>query len=138
MRMGQTSESQSAATDTVLAVYVVESSYRIRERLVEAISGDPRVRVVATGETAQEVISRLHRLDVDVLILELRLREGSGFDVLRFLATAARRPRVIVLTAFAQPCFRHACMRLGADHFFDKARDYDRVPIVLKEWCEGC
>jgi len=40
---------------------------------------------------------------------------------------------VIVLTNYAFPQYRAKSLALGADHFFDKAREYHRVREVLEE-----
>jgi DNA-binding NarL/FixJ family response regulator len=44
-----------------------------------------------------------------------------------------RRPktRVIVLTNYAFPQYRAKSLSMGADYFFDKAREYHRVREVL-------
>jgi DNA-binding NarL/FixJ family response regulator len=68
----------------------------------------------------------------DVVILDLHLRSGSGFGVLRSLARdSAQRPRVIVLTGFDLPQYRREAETLGVDAFLNKSRDYHRLPILL-------
>jgi DNA-binding NarL/FixJ family response regulator len=41
--------------------------------------------------------------------------------------------KVIVLTNYAIPQYRDRSLALGADYFFDKSREYDRVRNVLEE-----
>jgi two-component system, OmpR family, response regulator len=72
---------------------------------------------------------------VDVVILDLHLRQGTGFGVMRTLATTQWQPRIIVLTNYRLPDYREAAFALGATHFLDKARDYGRLPEVLQEIC---
>jgi ActR/RegA family two-component response regulator len=69
------------------------------------------------------------------VVLDLQLRAGNGFNVLAASRVAADRQRVtvIVLTNFASAAYRERSMQSGADYFFDKARDYDRVTEVLEE-----
>jgi hypothetical protein len=40
---------------------------------------------------------------------------------------------VIVFTNFAITAYRDSALALGATHFLDKSRDYDRLPGVLRE-----
>jgi DNA-binding NarL/FixJ family response regulator len=72
-----------------------------------------------------------------VLILDLHLRQGTGFGVMRALSTSALKPRIIVLTNYDLPEYKSAAIALGATHFLDKARDYGRLPEVLREMCDA-
>jgi DNA-binding NarL/FixJ family response regulator len=105
-----------------LRVLLVEDSKVLTERLTEAI------RQIADVELLDAV---------DVVILDLHLRQGTGFGVLRGLAAGVARPRVIVLTNYDLPEYKSAAMALGATHFLDKARDYGRLPEILKEMSEA-
>jgi DNA-binding NarL/FixJ family response regulator len=71
-----------------------------------------------------------------VIILDLHLKQGTGFGVMRALATTQLKPRIIVLTNYDLPEYKNAAIALGATHFLDKARDYGRLPEVLHEICE--
>jgi hypothetical protein len=43
------------------------------------------------------------------------------------------RPVVVVLTNYNVPEYRDAALKLGAEHFMDKVRHYERLPEVLNE-----
>jgi hypothetical protein len=45
----------------------------------------------------------------------------------------ARRPGVGVLTNFALSTYRESALALGARHFLEKSRDYERLPCILSE-----
>jgi two-component system OmpR family response regulator len=66
--------------------------------------------------------------DVDVIVLDLHLKQGTGFGVMRALATLQRKPTVIVLTNFGLPEYGKASLAFGAALFLDKARDFARLP----------
>jgi len=58
----------------------------------------------------------------DVVILDVRLPDGSGLDLLRELPApgAAGRPFVIVMSASVLPADRDAARRSGSDAFLAK------------------
>ncbi len=119
-----------------LRVLLVEDSPLIRDRLIESISALDNVDIVGHADTAADALSTLQRIACDVVVLDLQLRVGHGFNVLTALrAWSDDRPRVtvIVLTNFASPVYRQRSMQGGADYFFDKALDYDRVTEVLEQ-----
>jgi CheY-like chemotaxis protein len=55
---------------------------------------------------------------VDVVLLDLHLRQGTGFGVLRSIpADQAKKVVVIVLTNYDLAEYRRAAAALGATHF---------------------
>jgi DNA-binding NarL/FixJ family response regulator len=46
-------------------------------------------------------------------------------------------PLVIMLTNFAHEQYRQKCLQLGADYFFDKSTEFDRVTEVLRKLPSG-
>lgn len=116
-----------------LRVLLVEDSVVLAERLAELIDPIEDVELVGVVDTESEAIATARRDPVDVIILDLHLKQGTGFGVLRALATLPQRPRVVVLTNYDLPEYESAAMKLGASYFLDKARDYDRLPKVLEE-----
>ncbi len=118
-----------------LKVLLVEDSKVLTERLSEVISQTSDVDLIGAVDNENDAVSRVRRDPVDVMILDLHLKQGTGFGVLRALAKSATRPKVIILTNYDLPEYKSAAMALGARYFLDKARDYDRIPEVLSEIC---
>ena len=117
-------------------VLLVEDSKVLTERLTEAIDQIADVHLIGTAETEAAALAVVMHEPVDVIILDLHLRQGTGFGVMRALATAQLKPRIVVLTNYDLPEYQKAAFALGATHFLDKARDYGRLPDVLLEICE--
>ena len=120
-----------------LSVLLVEDSQVLIERLTEAIGEMTDLKLICTVDTEAAAVAVVRREPVDVIILDLHLRQGSGFGVMRALATAQLNPQIIVLTNYDLPEYKNAAIALGATHFLDKARDYGRLPEVLHEICEA-
>lgn len=121
-----------------LRVLLVEDSPLIRERLAESIAEPGRIEIVGQADSEQAAIGMLSASPWDAMVLDLQLRHGTGLGVLR--ALISRRPanvKVIVLTNYAFPQYRAKSMALGADYFFDKAREYHRVREVLDDLASG-
>ena len=118
-----------------LRVFLVEDSPVIRERLTESISALAHVAVVGTADSEGEAIGALHETACDAVVLDLQLKRGHGFNVLKAVRRRVERPRltVIVLSNLSSSQYRDRSLDLGADYFFDKAREYDRVCDVLEK-----
>ncbi len=119
-----------------LRVLLVEDSKVLTERLTEAIRQIPAVELVGTVDTETAAIAAVKRETVDVIILDLHLKQGTGFGVMRALAGGTTKPRIVVLTNYDLPEYKNAATALGATHFLDKARDYGRLAEVLQEICQ--
>jgi len=127
-------------TDRPLRVFLVEDSAVLRERLAESLGALPGVQVIGSSDTEQAAIDELRGLQCDAVVLDLQLKQGNGFNVLKAIRqaeTSAHRTVVIVLTNYAFSLYRHRCLQAGADFFLDKARDYERLPQVLYAVAEG-
>jgi len=118
-------------------VLLVEDSKVLTERLTEAIGQIADVQLIGTAETEAAAVALLAREPVDVIILDLHLRQGTGFGVMRALTATQLKPLIVVLTNYDLPEYQSAAFALGATHFLDKARDYGRLPEVLHEICEA-
>ncbi|HWW28856.1 MAG TPA: response regulator transcription factor [Steroidobacteraceae bacterium] len=118
-----------------LRVLLVEDSKVLTERLTEAIGQISDVELVGTADSEAGALAAFKREPVDVIILDLHLKQGTGFGVMRALATSQQKPRIIVLTNYDLPEYKNAAIALGATHFLDKARDYGRLPELLHEIC---
>jgi two-component system, OmpR family, response regulator len=116
-----------------LKVLLVEDSKILVERLIEAIDQIPSVELIGTVDTEAAAIAIVQRQSIDVIILDLHLKQGTGFGVMRALATTSLRPCILVLTNYDLPEYKNAALALGATHFLDKGRDYTRLPELLEQ-----
>jgi len=112
-------------------VFIAEDAALLRARLVTLIEAVGETRVVGEAATPAEAVEGILRTRPDCVILDLHLRGGSGLDVLRELRAHKAECVVIVLTNHPERAYRDACLAAGAKWFFDKSREFDRVPAVI-------
>jgi DNA-binding NarL/FixJ family response regulator len=115
-------------------VCIVEDSDIVRERLAAMLTETGGVEVVGEASGAVEALAIVRRLRPDVVILDLQLAEGSGFDVLKTIRRDGPTPLVLVLTNHASLQHRQRCLKAGADCFFDKAVEFAKVQEVCQRW----
>ena len=123
---------KSQLTEAV-RVLLVEDSPIVAERVKESIREIPGVCVVDTLDRESAAVDTLARGGIDVVIIDQHLNRGTGFGVLRALPRLERpRPVIIIFTSYDLPEYRRQAMALGADHFLDKAQDFERIPQLLQ------
>jgi len=122
-----------------LRVVIVEDSPIIRARLAESLAEIPNIEIVGDAATEADALALMRQANWDVAILDLQLKQGTGLGVLKSLSQDPRPAgtRIIVFTNYSFPQYRARSMLLGADYFFDKAREFPRVRAVLIELAAG-
>lgn len=127
------------SSSTALRVLLAEDSTLLAARLTELIRRLPDVELIGTVDCEADALTHVAAGTPDVLILDLHLRSGSGFGVLRALArsrfrTNGRRPKIVILTNFGLPEYRKEAEAFGVEAFLDKSRDYFRLPSLLTDF----
>jgi DNA-binding NarL/FixJ family response regulator len=120
-----------------MKVLIVDDSAKMRERLISMLEGIEGVEVVGEAEDAPGAIVMNEWLKPDAIVLDIRIPKGSGFEVLERVKRRTRPPIVIMLTNFAYPQYRDKCLQSGADYFFCKSEEFERIPEVLETLVNG-
>jgi CheY-like chemotaxis protein len=120
---------EPAESSDELRVLLVEDSPRIAERIRELLTQEGRVRILATVDNESSAIQALRQLPVDLMILDLQLKMGTGFGVLE--GAGAQRPPTIVMTNYAQPQYQERARHFGVEHFLNKALDFEKLPTLV-------
>ena len=119
------------ATADITRVYLVEDSPLIRDRLLDLLVEIEGVAIAGVADSEAPAIAEILRERPDTVVLDLRLAEGSGLNVLRAVHAQAPEIIFIVLTAFDSPQYRNTCINAGASHFFDKSSEIGQVRAVI-------
>ena len=118
----------------LLRVFLVEDSPHVRDLLLDFLNEPGEVEIVGYADTETDSVGAILADPVDVVIVDLRLREGSGMAVIEKLrqANLQPQPKIIVFTNHPFPEIRARAMQIGADYFFDKSADYDSIRTTLQ------
>jgi len=115
-----------------MKLFLVDDSVLIQNCLEVLVSDFPEIEIVGRAETPLEAIKGIRELKPDAVILDIRLKEGSGFDVLLNIKAEDPSPVVIMLTNYPYVQYREKSMELGADYFFDKSTEFDEIAPIFK------
>jgi DNA-binding NarL/FixJ family response regulator len=124
-----------------LQVYVVEDSeiiLRLLESAIESAGGG----LIGFGGDAQQVIRDLQRLKPDLVLIDLVLASGTGFDVLEAMQSGnvAGNAIAAVFSNHVSPDNRARSLRLGASFVFDKStqgREALHLINAMADWRRG-
>lgn len=102
----------------MIRVAVVDDHPLVREGTAAIVARAEDMEIAGVAGSLEELRPMLDG-SVDVLLLDLRLGQDSGFDLLRSKADAPM-PAVVVLTSYDYPQYADAALRLGAAGFVVK------------------
>ena len=114
-----------------LRVLLVEDSPLLAERLRESLDDLENIEVVGVVSDESSAVAAARSERVDVIVLDLQLKEGTGFGVMQRLGKA--RPTIIVFTNYMLPEYQRRANALGVEYFLNKSVDYERLPQLIQE-----
>ena len=105
-------------------ILIVDDDTALLERYVESLSDAYRVVTVQTGRVAIERVKR--RSDIDLAVIEYRLSDMSGIDVMKEIKDAEPSVLVLIATAYGDE-------EVAVEAFRNGARDYLKKPFSISE-----
>jgi DNA-binding NarL/FixJ family response regulator len=116
-----------------LHVLIIDDSLLLRKRMCCRMERIPGVAVVGEAGNVQEGLDHFRRLLPDIVVLDLQMPGGSGWDVLETIKRERPATRVAIFTNYPLPQFRKKSVECGAEWFFDKTTESRQLEEVLKD-----
>jgi DNA-binding NarL/FixJ family response regulator len=101
----------------VIRVAVVDDHPLVREGTAALVDRQEDMEIAGVAGSLAELRPILEAGSTDVLLLDLRLGQESGFELLR---SDVAMPAVVVVTSYDYPQYADAALRLGATGFVVK------------------
>jgi CheY-like chemotaxis protein len=125
-------ESLNRVKGGIVKAYIVDDSEVVIERLKTMLSELKEIEIIGQANNPFDAINGIRTLKPDVVTLDLQMPGGSGIGVLLSTKRDDPSPTVLILTNYPYPQYRKKCMEAGADFFFDKSTEFEKIPEVLK------
>jgi len=116
-----------------MRLLIADDSDILRARMAEVFSEIRGIEIVGQIGSSQEVIDAVNNLKPDVIILDIRMPGGNGIAVLEAIKKRKNSSVVIMFTNFPYLQYRKKSMELGADYFFYKAIEFEKLIDLVKD-----
>ena len=116
-----------------MKIFIADDSQLLRDRIKDALAEVEGVEIIGETENALETRHLIKKIEPDMVILDIRMPGGSGIDVIHSIKKLHPNTIVVMFTGYPYPQYRKRCLELGADYFFDKASDLDRLISIVNE-----
>jgi len=110
-----------------ISVYVAEDQPAFQEAVARAIKARPDFELVGAAADGRTALEEIRALRPAVALLDLRLPNVDGLEVLRAIQRDALETRVVVLSADSSRAFVYDALKLGAAGFLTKAATLTKI-----------
>lgn len=115
-----------------ISVLCVDDHPIVREGIVSLLGSDPEIRIAGEAETASQAITAFHEYQPDVTVLDLRLPDGDGVDVIRTIRKTFPKARFVVLTSAEGDIDIRRALEAGAQAYLIKGLVRKELRQVVK------
>ncbi len=118
-----------AAMPADRSLLIVENDKSFLQRLARAMEG--RGFTVTTAESVADGLAQLETISPAFAVVDMRLEDGNGLDVISALKRRRPDARAIILTGYGNIATAVNAVKLGAVDYLSKPMDADDVVAAL-------
>ncbi len=112
------------------SLLIVDDDAPFRNRLVRAMEN--RGFATTSAESVEEGIAAVRKSPPAYAVVDLRLEDGNGLDVVQAIRETRAEARVIVLTGYGAIATAVAAVKAGAVDYLAKPADADDIENALR------
>ncbi len=124
-------------TDSPQRLLIIDDHPLFRRGVMQLVRMAGEFDVVGEASSGREGLDLARRLEPDMVLLDLNMKDMSGLDVLKEMKSWDNDPRVVMLTVSDQAEDLIGALRMGADGYLLKEMDPDELVGKLKEAAAG-
>jgi two-component system, NarL family, response regulator len=132
-------KSSSMFATKVIRVLIADDHPVVREGLVTILKSAKDISVVAEAADGEETCKLYSELAPDVLLLDLRMPEKDGLEVITdlMLSHCNPRPRIIVMTTYEREGDVRRSLEAGAKGYLVKGADPQQIREAIRKVAAG-
>lgn len=113
-----------------LKVFLVEDSEIMVRLITGKVETIETIQIDGLSDKVDGTFNQIVSKQPDVVVLDLKLKDGNGIELLSEIRKAFLPVKVIVFTMYNS--FEKECRKNGCDYFFDKSNNFDELIHTLR------
>jgi two-component system, NarL family, nitrate/nitrite response regulator NarL len=114
-----------------MKIVIADDSSLLRDRIKSLLNGLKEKLVIYEAENGLEALKLIIDKKPNLVILDIRMPEMNGIEVLNKISGLGLKLKVCMLTSYAYKPYREKCLAAGASCFFDKNQSMDGLIEVV-------
>ena len=114
-----------------MTVLIADDSNFMLERLQQMLENLEHVEVVGTYHNGTDALIAIQKLKPDMAILDNKMPGLKGVDIIREVRKSNHKIKLMLLTFYSDSYYKQQAMNAGADYFFSKSEDFEKIPKVI-------
>ncbi len=114
-----------------MKIVIADDSSLLRDRIRSLLNNINHNSVVFEAENGVEALQLIRGNEPDLAILDIRMPEMSGIEVLKKIRELKMKVKVCILTNYAYPIYKRRCFEAGVDFFLRKTEDFEEIEIII-------
>ena len=121
----------------MIRIAVADDHRIIREGLDLLLAETDGVEIVAHASDGPELIGLLETMDIDVVLLDVRMPTMTGLNVLQRINELGLEVAVIMLSMYGDPVYVSRAIELGASGYLLKSVGHDELVTAIETVADG-
>jgi DNA-binding NarL/FixJ family response regulator len=121
----------------MIKVLIADDHALIRQGLKMVLADYPDILVTGEASNAQQTLELARMEAWDVLVLDIRLPDRSGYDILKDLRKEHPHQPILILSMYADPEMAVRALRSGAAGYITKESISEEVVIAIRKVATG-
>ena len=117
----------------MLRVLLADDSDLILDRLQQMLRLHPLVEIAGSFKDGIKTLEALKSLKPDLAIVDIKMPGLTGLEVLHEIRKEDSHLKFMILTFYSSENYRKLAMQYGADYFFSKVDDFEKISTVVNE-----
>jgi len=118
-------------------IFLIDDHPLVREWLANVINQQPDLIVCGQTEGREGCIDAIEKKRPDVAIVDISLKDCSGFDLITEIKQRAPRVEVIVLSMHDSPLYARRALRAGASGYVVKRETTRKICTAIRDVLKG-
>jgi len=114
-------------------VFLLDDHEIVRRGLRDLLDAEDDIEVIGEADTQAAAVGRVHALDPDVAVLDVRLQEGNGIEACREIRSLHPRTACLILTSFDDDdALMHAIVAGAAGYVLKQIRANELIDSIRR------
>ncbi len=122
---------------TKTRIFLADDHTMFREGVKQLLSNTPDIVVVDEASDAAEVLEKAHRVQCDVVVLDISMPGRDGIDVLRQIKQLDPHRHVLILSMYPEDQYAFRAIKAGAAGYMTKNKASSELIQAIRKVASG-